>query len=153
MVLNSNLETIDKDKLALIENIEKNLEMTANSIESDCQYLMSIIQQYKTIMAVNISSSLEEADIIKKYNSEEHGNTYNLPGIFSTTAGAYDIDAMQRDNERLSNAMQTRKESENQRNTTFSLITQTYNDLKQKLNTLAVNNSEIIQFIETLKQD
>lgn len=152
MELNSNIETISDDKLKLINNISKNLELTANSIEADCQYLMSIIEQYKSNMAINISSSLEEADIINKYNSEEHGNTYNLPGIFSTTAGAYDLEAMQRDNDRLADAMEKRKASESQRNTTFSLITQTYNDLKQKLNTLAINNNEVIQFIEHLKQ-
>lgn len=146
------LDTLSKSDVGIINSTEQNIIKTVNTLVADCQYLATILSQYKDAMSLNVNASVEESDILRKYNSGPNGNTYNLPGVFSTTLGAYDQEKMSQDNDRLEKAMQQKKDTEKQRNTAFALITQTYGDIRQKLNSLANSNQELIQYIEALKE-
>lgn len=147
----NNLDTLSKSDIGIINSAEQSIIKTVNSLVADCQYLENVLVQYKDAMVQNVTSSVQESDILRKYNSGSSGNSYNLPGVFATTLGTYDLERMNQDNERLESAMQIKKESEKQRNTTFALVTQTYGDIRQKLNSLANENQQIIQYIESLK--
>ena len=147
----NNLDTLSKSDIGIINSAEQSIIKTVNSLVADCQYLANVLVQYRDAMVQNVSSSVEESDILRKYNSGPNGNTYNLPGVFSTTLGTYDLEKMNQDNDRLEKAMQIKKDSEKQRNTTFALVTQTYGDIRQKLNSLANENQQLIQYVEALK--
>lgn len=147
----NNLDTLSKSDVGIINSAEQSIIKTVNSLIADCQYLANVLVQYRDAMVQNVAASVQESDILRKYNSGPSGNSYNLPGVFATTLGTYDLEKMNQDNERLESAMQTKKESEKQRNTTFALVTQTYGDIRQKLNSLANENQQIIQYIEALK--
>lgn len=147
----NNLDTLSKSDIGIINSAEQSIIKTVNSLVADCQYLANVLVQYKDAMVQNVTSSVQESDILRKYSSGSSGNSYNLPGVFATTLGSYDLERMNQDNARLESAMQIKKESEKQRNTTFALVTQTYGDIRQKLNSLANENQQIVQYIEALK--
>ena len=147
----NNLDTLSKSDIGIISSAEQNIIQTVNALVADSQYLASVLVQYRDALVQNVNSSVEESDILRKYNSGPSGNAYTLPGVFATTLGSYDLEKMNQDNERLEKAIQIKKESEKQRNTTFALVTQTYGDIRQKLNSLANENQQIIQYIEAHK--
>jgi hypothetical protein len=80
-------------------------------------------------------------------------NAYQLPGVFdSSVAGTINIDQMKKDNQMLLQTNDSRLAAEKQRDTSFKMIVQNYNDLKQRLNVLAQTNQAIFTYIAQINE-
>lgn len=140
----------DKD-IKLVSTIQRRINSTIEILVSDLQYLIDNLEEYKKDMQTSIDASLVEADILTRYHGDKNSGRYNLPSVFSSTVASFDLATMRKDNERLSNATREFKDADDRRARTYTIISQTYQEIRNRLNLLANDNQGISQLVENLK--
>lgn len=150
-------DSISTDAVSLINNLKKQIIAATEGSIAEIDYLKSALQLYKQAVVQSIDLNMDAADIISKYaNSQSQSgmnNSYQLPGVFdSSVAGTINIDQMKKDNQMLLQTNDSRLAAEKQRDTSFKMIVQNYNDLKQRLNVLAQTNQAIFTYIAQINE-
>lgn len=140
-----NIQVIEALKKALSENIDKCIK----EIDS----LKSSVSLYKESANDFVDISVEKCDTVAKYSKANNGGSYNLPGVFASSMGGYDLDAMRADNQRITELNDLYETAENQKNTYFKMIIRAQNEMKIYLNTIAHINNDMNAFLEQLSQE
>ncbi len=146
-IKDSNVNTINILKRQILAAVEGALAET--------DYLKSALQLYKSSITESIDSNMEAANIIAKYSDNDNqlagmNSSYNLPGVFSSVVNNVNVNAMKKDNQRLAQINDTKNTADKQRDMSYKMIVQNYNDLRSRLNLLAQTNQQIFNFIAQL---
>lgn len=150
-------DSLADDSVQLINSLKKQIIAATEGSIAEVDYLKSALQLYKQAVMQSIDTNMDAADIIAKYaNSQSQSgmnSSYSLPGVFdSSVASAINVDQMKKDNQTLLQINDARTAADKQRDTSFKMIVQNYNDLKQRLNILAQTNQAIFTFIAQLNE-
>ena len=140
-----NQKVIDALRTGLKDNIEKCLK----EIDS----LKSAVSLYRDSITDYVDLSIEKSDIVAKYSKANNGSTYNLPGVFASSAGAYDLDAMRADNQRIEQVKSLYDVAEGQKDTYFKMIVRAQNEMKLYLTAIARINNDLEIYLEQLAQE
>lgn len=154
-------------KKHLIENYEiKNLNSNSKSIAvdlraklisalegsiSELDYLKSSLQNYKHVLDSFTDLNLENADILSKYRYDSTSNSFNLPGVFASSVGSYDIDSIKADNLRLSELKAEIDKIETEQSTYYRMIIGNTNDLLNKIGQIKKYNVLLTTFLNQLE--
>lgn len=142
---------LDEDEVNLIETVQRRIDSTTDIILSDLSALETYIKDYKDATKSMTSSALNETNILLKYSKGHNDTAYNLPGVFASTVSNYDLAEMRGDNEKLKDFQLAHTKMDKMRSSLYSMISSTYNDLRNRLNLLAEDNISIISKLEDLK--
>ena len=140
-----NIQVINALKTGLQQNIEKCLK----EIDS----LKSSVSLYKESANDFVDLAIERSDTVAKYSKANNGGSYNLPGVFASSMGGYDLDAMRQDNQRMIELNELYETAENQRDTYFKMIVRAQNEMKIYLNAISRINNDMNIFLEQLSQE
>lgn len=140
-----NIQVINALKKGLSDNIEKCIK----EIDS----LKSSVSLYKESANDFVDLAVERCDTTAKYSKSNNGGSYNLPGVFASSMGSYDIDAMRQDNQRMIQLNDLYETADSQRDAYFKMIIRAQNEMKIYLNAIAHINSDINIFLEQLGQE
>ena len=140
-----NIQVINALKTGLQQNIEKCIK----EIDS----LKSSVSLYKESANDFVDLAVERSDTIAKYSKANNAGSYNLPGVFASSMGGYDLDAMRQDNQRMIQLNDLYETAENQRDTYFKMIVRAQNEMKIYLNAIARINNDMNIFLEQLAQE
>ncbi len=140
-----NMQVINALKTGLQQNIEKCIK----EIDS----LKSSVSLYKESANDFVDLAVERSDTIAKYSKANNAGSYNLPGVFASSMGGYDLDAMRQDNQRMIQLNDLYETAENQRDTYFKMIVRAQNEMKIYLNAIARINNDMNIFLEQLAQE
>jgi Cu/Ag efflux pump CusA len=140
-----NIQVINALKTGLQQNIEKCIK----EIDS----LKSSVSLYKESANDFVDLAVERSDTIAKYSKANNAGSYNLPGVFASSMGGYDLDAMRQDNQRMIQLNDLYETAESQRDTYFKMIVRAQNEMKIYLNAIARINNDMNIFLEQLSQE
>lgn len=146
-------DNLNKEDVKIVSSSQSRINSTIEILESDLKYLSETLNMYKDYLNKNIDASLTEANIVSKYTNSQVGGSYNLPGVFSGTVANYNLNDMKSDNNNLRIAQEIRSSTEKQRNSTYSAITQTYTEIRNRLNLLAQDNVQVFTYLEGMKDN
>ena len=73
--------------------------------------------------------------------------------MFASSAGAYDIDAMRADNQRIEQVKSSYDVAEGQKDTYFKMIVRAQNEMKLYLTAIARINNDLEIYLEQLAQE
>lgn len=147
----NNVQSISERDIDYLKDKSNNLRSNIDFIIADSENLIKNLNTFKSVFIENTNTLIEEADILRKYNSAQNKNNYNLPGVFADTIGSYDIESAKNDKERMEVIQKQKNETERIKNDCFTEITKLYNRIKSNLNLFATENQDINKFIEELK--
>lgn len=139
-----NVKVINALRLALAANIDDCLK----EIDS----LKTAVSYFKDAETDYIELSVEKNDIVSKYSKANNGGSYNLPGVFASSMGSYDLDAMRSDNKRSEEVLTLSQTAQNQKDTYFKMMVRAQNKMRLYLNTIAKINTDIDAYLEQLAQ-
>jgi hypothetical protein len=142
---------LDEDEVNLIETVQRRIDSTTDIILSDLNALETYVKDYKDATKSMTASALNETNILLKYSKGHNDMAYNLPGVFASTVSNYDLAEMRGDNEKLKDFQAAHDKMDKMRSSLYSMISSTYNDLRNRLNLLAEDNISIISKLEDLK--
>lgn len=154
-------------KKHIVENYEiKNLNSTSKQIAvdlrakllaaiegslSEIEYLKSSLQNYKGVLNDFADMSIENADIISKYRYNPTSSSFNLPGVFASTVGSYDLESMSADNNRLSELKDDLDEIDTQQQTYYKMMIGNANDTMDKIRQIKKYHGLLSQFLQQLQ--
>lgn len=155
--VNKNWENLGDDANTAVNTLKKQILAATEGSLAEIDYLKSALQLYKQAVIQSIDSNMEAADIIAKYANYQSmsgmNSSYNLPGVFdSSVNGVVNVDSMKADNQKLMQNNELKNSVDKQRDMAFKMVVQNYNDLKQKLNTLAQSNQAIFEYIAGINE-
>ena len=129
-------QNIPESALKVIQQSYSEAMASAEGALLGIDYLKSAIQNYKNSLAKRINTSLQKADLTTKYTHNVEGNSYNLPGVFSSTTGGYDISELQKDKAALESIINSNNEAIQASDTYYKMVSYDMTDLKNKLQKL-----------------
>lgn len=155
--VNKQWENVSDDINNAVTTLKKQILASTEGSLAEIDYLKSALQLYKQAVMQSIDSNMDAANIIAKYANFQSmsgmNSSYNLPGVFdSSVNGTVDIDAMKADNQKLIQNNELKNSVDKQRDMAFKMVIQNYNDLKQKLNSLAQANQAIFEYIAGINE-
>lgn len=148
-------DSIQSNNVNTINILKRQILAAVEGALAEADYLKSALELYKNSVSESIDSNMEAANIIAKYNDNSQqisgmNGSYTLPGIFADTVNTVNIDTMRKDNEKLAQVNDSKNNVDKQRDMSFKMIIQNYNDLKSRLNLVAQTNQQIFNFIAQL---
>ena len=146
-----NYESINAEDVKTIEAIQRRIDSTIEILSSDLKFLLDTLQDYKNTTKTMTTAALGETNILLKYSNGHDDSAYNLPGVFAPSVSTYDIAEMRGDNEKLKELQNQHQTMDSKRSTLYSMISGTYNEVRTRLNLLAVDNQTLVSKIESLK--
>ena len=106
---------------------------------------------YKNALKDFCDLSVEKGQLLAKYSKDTTGQSYNLPGVFASSYGGYDIQQMKQDNERIQEVLSLLEQAENQKDMYFKMIQNAQNNIMKELNQVAKNSVDIEAFLAQLE--
>lgn len=154
-ILNESYETknIDPKSAQVINALQTALKDNIEKCIKEIDSLKSSISLYKNSADDYVNLAVENSDIVAKYSKANNSGTYNLPGVFASSSGSYDLDAMKTDNQRIEQVKSLYETATNQRSTYFKMIVRAQNEMRLYLNAIARINNDIDIYLEQLSQE
>lgn len=140
-----NVKVINALEVGLKSNIEKCL--------SEIDSLKSSVSLYRDSVSEYVDLAVENNDIVAKYSKANNGGSYNLPGVFASSSGSYDLNAMRNDNQRIEQVKSLYETAKNQRDTYFKMIVRAQNEMRLYLNAISRINNDIDVYLENIANE
>lgn len=144
-------QNLPENVLQVVQQSYSEAMATAEGALLGLDYLKSAIQNYKDSLANRINTSLQKADLTIKYTHNQPGNSYNLPGVFSSTTGGYDIAELQKDKAALESIIDTNTEAIQATNTYYKMVSYDMNDLRNKLQKIGKLYNDLLSYIDQIE--
>lgn len=147
------VQNIDQKNQQVIEALRTGLKSSIEKCLKEIDSLKSSVSLYRDAVSDYVDLSIEKSDIVAKYSKANNGGTYNLPGVFASSVGSYDINAMRADNQRIEQVKSLYEVAENQKDTYFKMIVRAQNEMKIYLTSIARINNDLDIYLEQLAQE
>lgn len=147
------VQNIDEKNQKVIESLRTGLKSSIEKCLKEIDSLKSSISLYQEAIADYVDLSIEKSDIVAKYSKASNGGTYNLPGVFASSVGSYDINAMRADNQRIEQVKSLYEVAEGQKDAYFKMIVRAQNEMKIYLTSIARINNDLDIYLEQLAQE
>lgn len=147
------VQNIDQKNQQVIEALRTGLKSSIEKCLKEIDSLKSSVSLYRDAVSDYVDLSIEKSDIVAKYSKANNGGTYNLPGVFASSVGSYDINAMRADNQRIEQVKSLYEVAEGQKDTYFKMIVRAQNEMKIYLTSIARINSDLDIYLEQLAQE
>lgn len=144
---------LDQKNIQVINALKDGLKNNIDKCIKELDSLKSSISLYKESANDFVDLAVEKSDTVAKYSKANNGGSYNLPGVFASSMGEYDLEAMRADNQRMIELNDLYETAENQRDTYFKMIVRAQNEMKIYLNAIARINNDMNIFLEQLGQE
>lgn len=151
--LNEDLDNITSNDKKLINNYNQNIKENLNKAIIEINSLSQSINLYKETIFDYIILSTQKSDLIAKYSKANTGGSFNLPAVFSSSLGSYNLDSMKDDNKEIENINNMLKSIENQKNSSIKFICRSQSDLTKYISNLMTLNNELETYLELLAQN
>lgn len=147
------VQNIDQKNQQVIEALRTGLKSSIEKCLKEIDSLKSSVSLYRDAVSDYVDLSIEKSDIVAKYSKANNGGTYNLPGVFASSVGSYDINAMRADNQRIEQVKSLYEVAEGQKDTYFKMIVRAQNEMKIYLTSIARINNDLDIYLEQLAQE
>lgn len=147
------VQNIDEKNQKVIEALRTGLKNNIEKCLKEIDSLKSAVSLYRDSITDYVDLSIEKSDIVAKYSKANNSGTYNLPGVFASSAGSYDLDAMRADNQRIEQVKSLYDVAEGQKDTYFKMIVRAQNEMKLYLTAIARINNDLDIYLEQLAQE
>lgn len=147
------VQNIDEKNQKVIEALRTGLKSNIEKCLKEIDSLKSAVSLYRDSITDFVDLSIEKSDIVAKYSKANNGGTYNLPGVFASSMGAYDLNAMRADNQRIEQVKSMYEVAEGQKDTYFKMIVRAQNEMKLYLTAIARINADLDVYLEQLAQE
>ena len=107
--------SIDQKSKQVIGSLEKSNETNITQALANIKALEQSLTLYKNALKDFCDLSVEKGQLLAKYSKDTTGQSYNLPGVFASSYGGYDIQQMKQDNERIQEVLSLLEQAENQK--------------------------------------
>lgn len=146
-------ENLDDRHVALLTSLRRSLTENVNKAIKEIDSLKSSVTLYGTSFNEYIDLAVEKQDCMAKYSKPvNQGNSYNLPGVFATSAGSYDIQEMRKDNARMEQLNNLTDVAEDQRDAFFKMMVRAQNEMKIYLSNIVRINNEIDVYLSQISE-
>lgn len=146
-------EHLDQKNIQVINVLKTGLQQNIEKCIKELDSLKSSVTLYKESANDFVDLAVEKSDTVAKYSKANNAGSYNLPGVFASSMGGYDLDAMRKDNQRMIELNDLYETAQNQRDTYFKMIVRAQNEMKIYLNAIARINNDMNIFLEQLGQE
>ena len=143
--------SIDQKSKQVIGSLEKSNETNITQALANIKALEQSLTLYKNALKDFCDLSVEKGQLLAKYSKDTTGQSYNLPGVFASSYGGYDIQQMKQDNERIQEILSLLEQAENQKDMYFKMIQNAQNNIMKELNQVAKNSVDIEAFLAQLE--
>ena len=152
--LNENYITrnIDAKNKAVLDSLKKSTENNTTQALANIKSLEQALTLYKDALADYCDLSVEKADLEAKYSKDTSGGSYNLPGVFASSEGAYDLPSMKADNARIQELLSLLNQAENQKDMYFKMVQRAGADIMKELSQVIKNSADIEAYIAQLSE-
>lgn len=147
------VQNIDEKNQKVIEALRTGLKGNIEKCLKEIDSLKSAVSLYRDSITDFVDLSIEKSDIVAKYSKANNAGTYNLPGVFASSMGAYDLNAMRADNQRIEQVKSMYEVAEGQKDTYFKMIVRAQNEMKLYLTAIARINADLDVYLEQLAQE
>ena len=89
--------SIDQKSKQVIGSLEKSNETNITQALANIKALEQSLTLYKNALKDFCDLSVEKGQLLAKYSKDTTGQSYNLPGVFASSYGGYDIQLLQND--------------------------------------------------------
>lgn len=137
----------------LVNNLSAQLDGSLSKGINDSAQLKQVLANYKEAMKDYIELSSKKAEIVSKYANAKTGGSFNLPGVFNTAAGSYDLQQMKNDNAALKDISSTYASAQQQKDVYFKMIINLNTELQQYLRTVSKISEQLEIVFEQLQTD
>lgn len=144
---------IDEQNRKVINGFKNTIDATSKKAIEETESLKSSLELYKSTIEDYINLSVEKSDIVAKYSKANNGGVYNLPGVFASSSGAYDISAMKQDNQRIEQVKSLYSSVDTQKKAYVKMIVRAQNEMQLYLRTLLKTANDLDVYLEQLSQD
>lgn len=142
---------IDQKSKQVIGSLEKSNETNIVQALANIKSLEQSLTLYKEVLKDFCDLSVEKAQLLAKYSKDTTGQSYNLPGVFASSYGGYNIDQMKQDNQRIQEILSLLEQTENQKNMYFKMVQNAQNNIMKELNQVTKNSVDIEVFLAQLE--
>lgn len=142
---------IDQKSKQVIDSLEKSNETNIVQALANIKSLEQSLTLYKEALKDFCDLSVEKAQLLAKYSKDTTGQSYNLPGVFASSYGGYNIDQMKQDNQRIQEILSLLEQTENQKNMYFKMVQNAQNNIMKELNQVTKNSVDIEAFLAQLE--
>lgn len=116
------------------------------------EQLKSALEMYQGALDDYVNLSIEKSTLSAKYSNDNPGNPYDLPGVFSSTSGAFDLGQMKQDNARIEELLPLLDQAESQKDLYFKMIQNARNSLSKELANIIQNSINLEAFLTQLDE-
>lgn len=145
-------QSLDEKNVKVISALRTALASNIDDCLKEIDSLKTAVAYFKDAETDYVELSVEKNDIVSKYSKANNGGSYNLPGVFASSMGSYDLDAMRSDNKRSEEVMTMASTAQNQKDTYFKMIVRAQNKMRLYLNNIAKINNDVDVYLEQLAQ-
>ena len=151
--LNEDLDNLSAKDKRLITNYSQNIKENIEKSILEINSLLKSIQIYRDTISDYITLSSQKSDLVSKYTKANTGGSFNLPAVFSTSLGSYDLNAINNDSKKAEEITQMLSNVENQKESAVKFICRNQADLTKCLSNLIKLNNELDTYLELLAQN
>lgn len=135
-----------------LQNISTSISQSVVTSDATLSQLKSALQMYKEALDDYIKLSVEKSTLSAKYSNDNAGNPYDLPGVYSSTSGAFDLQQMKIDNQRIEELLPLLDQAESQKDLYFKMIQNAKNSLSKELANIIQNSVNLEAFLTQLDE-
>lgn len=147
----TNSVTDNKINTAL-KNLSGTISKSIVNSEAVADQLKSALQLYNEALEDYLQLSVEKATLSAKYSNDNPGNPYDLPGVYSSTSGAFDLSQMKIDNQRIEEILPLLEQAESQKDLYFKMIQNARNSLSKDLGNIIQSTVNLEAFLTQLDE-
>lgn len=145
----SEIETKNK---TILNALQAASAESAQKAETSVQSMSTALKEFANVLKQYIELNVEKSTIVAKYSGEEPGGAYNLPGVFSSSAGSYDLTQMKADNQKLQQVIQQLKEVTATKELYTKIIERSTSELRTQLKVLSKSTQDIEAYLLQLEE-
>ena len=144
--------SIDQKSKQVLGSLEKSNETNITQALANISALQQSLTLYKGALKDFCDLSIEKAQLLAKYSKDTTGQSYNLPGVFASSYGGYNIEEMKKDNERIQEVLKLLEQAENQKDMYFKMVQNATNNITKELGQVVKNSNNIEIFLSQLEE-
>lgn len=144
--------SIDQKSKQVLGSLEKSNETNITQALANISALQQSLTFYKGALKDFCDLSIEKAQLLAKYSKDTTGQSYNLPGVFASSYGGYNIEEMKKDNERIQEVLKLLEQAENQKDMYFKMVQNATNNITKELGQVVKNSNNIEIFLSQLEE-
>lgn len=143
VLLDKKIASILSEKTGVVLNLE--------NVQSKLKLLSQILEDYKGTVSQYIESKAKVISIQSNFKTSNVGSSYGLPGVFSNSAGNYDIDELHKASEANQKATDILNTVEAAKENAYRQIVDGVNSVLHSLRQVSQANDRIEQsFFEVM---